>query len=60
MMNFGLRGLLLILATILFIVAALNDDNFTDLVSIGLAVFAAAFVVEETGFGRNLGTRRVS
>ena len=58
MMNFGLRGLLLILATILFIVAALNDDNFTDLVSIGLAVFAAAFVVEETGFGRTLGSRR--
>ena len=58
-MNIGLRGLLLFLATILFIVAALNNDNFTDLVSIGLAIFAAAFVVEETGFGRNLGTRRV-
>jgi hypothetical protein len=58
-MNIGLRGLLFLLATILFIVAALNNDNFTDLVSIGLAIFAAAFVVEETGFGRNLGTRRV-
>jgi hypothetical protein len=56
--NFGLRGLLLILATILFIVAALNDDNFTDLLAVGLAVFAAAFVVEETGFGRNLSTTR--
>jgi hypothetical protein len=51
-MNIGLRGLLLLLATILFIVAALNDDNFTDLVSVGLAAFAVAFVVEETGFGR--------
>lgn len=58
-MNIGLRGLLLLLATILFIVAALNNDNFTDLVAIGLAVFAAAFVVEETGFGKNLGMRRV-
>ena len=29
------------------------------LLLLGLAVFAAAFVVEETGFGRNLGTRRV-
>jgi hypothetical protein len=56
--NFGLRGLLLILATILFIVAALNDENFTDLLSVGLAVFAAAFVVEETGFGRNWSTTR--
>ncbi len=57
-MNFGLRGLLLLLATILFVVAALNDDNFTDLVSVGLAVLAAAFLVEETGFGRMLGSRR--
>ena len=58
-MNIGLRGLLFLLATILFIVAALNDDNFTDLVSIGLAIFALAFVVEETGFGRHLGSRRL-
>jgi hypothetical protein len=58
-MNIGLRGLLLILATILFVVAALNNDNFTDLVSVGLAVFAGAFVVEETGFGRALSSRRV-
>jgi hypothetical protein len=58
--TFGLRGLLLILATILFIVAALNNDNFADLVSVGLAVFAAAFVVEDTGFGRGFGTRRTT
>lgn len=59
-MNIGLRGLLLILATILFIVAALNNDNFTDLVAVGLAILAAAFVVEETGFGRNWSTRRTT
>jgi hypothetical protein len=58
-MNFGLRTLLLLLATILFVVAALNNDNFTDLVSVGLAVLAGAFLVEETGFGRSLGSRRV-
>ena len=58
-MNIGLRGLLFLLATILFIIAALNNDNFSDLVSIGLAVFAGAFLVEDTGFGRNLGSRRV-
>jgi hypothetical protein len=58
--NFGLRGLLLILATILFVVAALNNDNFADLVSVGLAVFAAAFVVDDTGFGRGFGTRRTT
>jgi hypothetical protein len=58
--DFGLRGLLLILATILFVVAALNNENFADLVSVGLAVFAAAFVVEDTGFGRGFGTRRTT
>jgi hypothetical protein len=58
-MNIGLRGLLFILATILFIIAALNDDNFSDLLAVGLAVFAAAFVVGETGFGKQLGTRRL-
>jgi hypothetical protein len=58
--NFGLRGLLLILATILFVVAALNNDNFTDLVSVGLAVFAAAFVVENTTLGTNWGSRRTT
>jgi hypothetical protein len=59
-MNIGLRGLLLLLATILFIVAALNNENFADLVAIGLGVFAAAFVVEETGFGRMWSSRRTS
>jgi hypothetical protein len=57
-MKIGLRGLLFLLATILFVVAALNNDNFTDLVSVGLAVLAGAFLVEETGFGRMLGSRR--
>jgi hypothetical protein len=56
-MNIGLRGLLFLLATILFVVAALNDDNFTDLVAVGLAVMAGGFLVEETGFGRMIGRR---
>ena len=58
-MTLGLKVLMLLLAVILFVVAALNNDNFSDLVSIGLAVFAGAFLVEDTGFGRTLGSRRV-
>jgi hypothetical protein len=58
-MTLGLKTLLLLLAVILFVVAALNDDNFTDLVSVGLAVFAGAFLIEGTGFGRHLGSRRL-
>jgi hypothetical protein len=57
-MTIGLRGLLLVLAMILFIVAALDNDNFTDLVAIGLAVFAGAFIVDETGVARMLAPRR--
>ena len=41
-MNFGLRGLLLLLAVVLFIVGALSDGgNKVDLLYWGLAVFAA-------------------
>ena len=46
-MNFGLRGLLLLLAAVLFVVGALMDTGETkvDLLYWGLAVFAASFVV---------------
>jgi hypothetical protein len=44
----------MLLATILFIVAALNNDHFTDLVAIGLALFVGAFVVDETGIASRL------
>ena len=53
MMNFGLKGLLLLLAVVLFIVGALSDDdaNKLDLLYWGLAVFAAAFIVESIPLG---------
>jgi hypothetical protein len=46
MMNLGLKGLLLLLAIVLFIVAALSDENRWDFLTWGLAVFAAAHIVE--------------
>jgi hypothetical protein len=59
-MTLSIRALLMLLATILFIVAALNNDNFTDLVAIGLACFAGAFLIGETGIGaRLMGSRKV-
>ena len=48
-----------LLTTILFIVAALNNDHFSDLVSIGLACVAGAFLIDEAGLGTRLGRRRV-
>jgi hypothetical protein len=52
-MSFGFRGLLLLLAVVLFIVGALmdNGDTKTDLLYWGLAVFAASFIVEHIPFG---------
>jgi hypothetical protein len=59
MAGLGLKGLLLLLAIVLFIVGALSDDNQLDLLFWGLAVFAAAFVVESLPLG-NLGPRRTN
>jgi hypothetical protein len=57
MMNFGFRGLLLLLAVVLFIVGALSDgENKVDLLYWGLAVFAASFIVDSLPLG-NMGTR---
>jgi hypothetical protein len=58
-MNFGLRGLLLLLAVVLFVVGALMDPSDTrqDLQYWGLAVFAASFVAGHIPFGRMPGER---
>jgi hypothetical protein len=53
-MTLGLRTLMMLLAMIVFIVAALNNDHFTDLVAIGLALFVGSFVVEEAGIASRL------
>ena len=50
-MRLGLRTLLVALAIILFVVAALTDDNQFEFMTIGLAVFAASFIAEEMAGG---------
>lgn len=55
-MNLGLRALLLIAAVILFVVAAISDSNYSDLLAFGLACLAGAFLLGESGFAR-LGKR---
>ena len=57
-MNFGIRSLLLIVAVVLFVVAALSDTSQGDLIAWGLAAFAGAFLVGELGVDRPLGGRR--
>lgn len=62
MMKFGLKGLLLLLAVVLFIVGALSDpgDNKVDLLYWGLAVTAAAFIVESIPLGNMTAGRKES
>ena len=57
-MTIGVRTLLLVVAAVLFVVAALSDTNQGDLLAWGLAAFAAAFLVGELGVDRPLGGRR--
>jgi hypothetical protein len=61
-MQLGLRAILLVVAIILFIVAAIsNGDNAFNFLTLGLACVAGALVVEELGVGgvgRNAGSGR--
>jgi hypothetical protein len=56
-MSFSLRTILLLVAVVLFVVAAIGDSP-GDWIAWGLAAFAAAFLVAEAGWDRNLGGRR--
>ena len=53
--NFGLRSLLLIAATLLFLFAVFSNTNWRDLVAWGLAVFAFSFVLADIGWDRRYG-----
>jgi hypothetical protein len=58
MMKFGLKGLLLLLAVVLFIVGALSEgSNRVDLLYWGLAIFAASFIVESIPLGNMMAGR---
>jgi hypothetical protein len=46
-MNIGLRSILILAAVVLFVLALFIDDNYGDLVALGLAAFAASFVADE-------------
>jgi hypothetical protein len=51
-MQLGLRAILLVIAIVLFLVAAFtNGGNAFDFLVVGLACLAAALVVEELGVG---------
>jgi hypothetical protein len=57
--SIGPRILLIGLAAVLFILAVFIDDNYADLLALGLAALAVGLIVDELGIGRGrLGTNR--
>jgi hypothetical protein len=56
--DFGLRTLLLLAATILFLAAVFSDVNQGDYLSWGLAVFAFSYVLADIGWDRRYGSTR--
>ena len=59
LVKLGLRSILLLAAVVVLIVAIFVDKNALKWIAAGLALFAAAFLVSETGLGRSLGRRRL-
>jgi hypothetical protein len=57
-MNLGLRVILLIAAVVCFIICIFATTHYPDWLAIGLACFAASYVVGDLGWDRPVGTRR--
>ena len=53
----GLRGLLLVVAIVLFVIGVFSNVHEVDLICWGLACTAAALLVEELGLNTRFGTR---
>ncbi|HEY8104011.1 MAG TPA: hypothetical protein VIE18_05805 [Gaiellaceae bacterium] len=50
-MNLGLRTILLLVAVVFFVLAVLSDTRWPDMIGIGLAAFAGAFLTDALGWG---------
>ena len=50
-MNFGVRTILLLVAVVLFVLGIFMDvDNFDEILFLGLAAFAGAFLSDALGY----------
>ena len=49
-MNLGLRTILLLVAVVLFVLGVFAEENYSDLLTLGLAAFAGAFLSDALGF----------
>ena len=58
MVNFGVRTLLLLLATLVFVLAVWDEGDYADLIAWGLAALAFSFLLADIGWDRKYGSRR--
>jgi hypothetical protein len=49
-MNVGFRTILLLAAVVLFVISVFSDENWPDLIALGLAAFAGAFLSDALGY----------
>jgi hypothetical protein len=59
-MNIGIRGLLLVVAVVIFVIAIFSDVHQGDLIAVGLACTAGAFLAGELGITGSIGSTRRS
>ncbi len=58
-MNLGLRTILLLAAVVLFVICVFSTENYSDLLALGLAAFAGAFLSDALGYAdRTFNTTR--
>ena len=58
MVNFGVRTLLLMLATLVFVLAVWDEGDYADLIAWGLAALTFSFLLADIGWDRKYGSRR--
>jgi hypothetical protein len=56
----GLRGLLLLVALVLFVIGIFSDVHQGDLICAGLAVWALSLLVEAFGWDMRMGNARTN
>jgi membrane protein DedA with SNARE-associated domain len=49
-MTFGLRTILLLVAVVLFIIGVFAEEHYADILALGLAAFAGAFLADALGW----------
>ncbi|MEO5576634.1 MAG: hypothetical protein ABIR67_09500 [Gaiellaceae bacterium] len=49
-MNLGVRTILLLVAVVLFVIAVFSDTRWPDMIALGLAAFAGAFLSDALGY----------